>query len=126
MNKRAVRFNAINGDELTSTAKINLSGTSFSASYWMRRDRINTNDVALSLGTPAKRTFLSMGFDSENRVYCSFFGDDLRSTSWYTDPNWHHYICTFDKTTLVRQLYRDGVLIAQDVAGGAFTAPPSA
>jgi hypothetical protein len=59
-------------------------------------------------------------------VYCSFFGDDLRSTSWYTDPNWHHYSCTFDKTTLVRQLYRDGVLIAQDVAGGAFTAPASA
>ena len=125
VNKRAVRFNAINGDELTSTAKISLSGTSFSASYWMRRDRINTNDVALSLGTPAKQTFLSMGFDSENRVYCSFFGDDLRSTSWYTDPNWHHYTCTFDKTTLVRQLYRDGVLIAQDVAGGAFTAPPA-
>lgn len=126
VNKRAVRFNAITGDELTSTAKISLSGTSFSVSYWMRRDRINTNDVALSLGTPAKRTFLSMGFDSENRVYCSFFGDDLRSTSWYTDPNWHHYACTFDKTTLIRQLYRDGELIAQDVAGGAFTAPPSA
>ncbi len=126
VNKRAVRFNAINGDELTSTSKITLSGTSFSVSYWMRRDRINTNDVALSLGTPAKRTFLSMGFDSENRVYCSFFGDDLRSTSWYGDQNWHHYICTFDKTTLVRQLYRDGVLIAQDVAGGQFTAPASA
>lgn len=125
VRQRAARFTAVNGDELTSTGKLTLSGTSFTVSYWMRRDRINTNDVALSLGTPAKRTFLSMGFDIENRVYCGFYGDDLRSTTWYTDNDWHHYACTFDKTTLIRQLYRDGVLITQDVSGGAFTAPAS-
>lgn len=125
VRQRAARFAAVSGDELTSTSKLTLSGTSFTVSYWMRRDRINTNDVALSLGTPAIRKFLSMGFDSENRVSCSFYGDDLRSTSWYTDTDWHHYACTFDKTTLVRQLYRDGILIAQDVTAGAFTAPAS-
>ncbi len=123
VRQRAARFAAVSGDELTSTSKLTLAGTSFTVSYWMRRDRINTNDVALSLGTPAIRTFLSMGFDSENRVYCGFYGDDLRSTTWYTDNDWHHYACTFDKTSLIRQLYRDGVVIAQDVAGGAFTAP---
>jgi hypothetical protein len=123
VRQRAARFAAVSGDELTSTSKLTLSDTSFTVSYWMRRDRINTNDVALSLGTPAKRTFLSMGFDSENRAYCSFYGDDLRSTTWYTDTNWHHYACTFDKTTLIRQLYRDGILVAQDVVSGAFTAP---
>jgi alpha-tubulin suppressor-like RCC1 family protein len=125
-NKRSIDFAPTRSDELTSNTTVNLAGTSFTVSYWLRRDSSQSADVVLSIGKLATiRQYLTMGFDSENRVYCSFFGDDLRSVTWYTDTNWHHYACTFDKTTLVRQLFRDGQLIAQDIAGGAFTAPAS-
>jgi hypothetical protein len=122
MRNRAARFNDTSGDELNSTGTVNLTGTSFTVSYWMRRDRVNTNDVALSIGTTfAQRKYFTMGIDNENRIYCSFYGDDLRTTSWYTDNNWHHYACTFDKTSLVRKLYRDGVVVASDVASASFS-----
>ena len=125
-NKRGISFAPTRSDELTSNSTVSLTGTSFTASYWMRRDSSQSEDVAFSIGKLAtNRQYLTMGFDGENRVYCSFFGDDLRSVTWYTDTNWHHYACTFDKTTLVRQLFRDGQLIAQDIAGGAFTPPAS-
>jgi len=125
-NKRSIDFAPTRSDELTSNTTVNLAGTSFTVSYWLRRDSSQSADVAVSIGKLATiRQYLTMGFDSENRVYCGFFGDDLRSVTWYTDTNWHHYACTFDKTTLVRQLFRDGQLIAQDIAGGAFTAPAS-
>jgi len=125
-NKRSIDFASTRSDELTSNTTVNLAGTSFTVSYWLRRDSSQSADVAVSIGKSATiRQYLTMGFDSENRVYCSFFGDDLRSVTWYTDTNWHHYACTFDKTTLVRQLFRDGQLIAQDIAGGAFSPPAS-
>jgi alpha-tubulin suppressor-like RCC1 family protein len=124
--KQGGDFAPTRSDELVSNTTVNLAGTSFTVSYWLRRDGIQAEDVALSIGKLATtRQYLTMGFDSENRVYCSFFGDDLRSVTWYTDTNWHHYACTFDRTTLVRQLFRDGQLIAQDIAGGAFNPPAS-
>jgi hypothetical protein len=124
--KWGVDFASTRSDELTSNTTVNLAGTSFTVSYWLRRDGVQAEDAAVSIGKLATtRQYLTMGFDSENRVYCNFFGDDLRSVTWYTDTNWHHYACTFDKTTLIRQLFRDGQLIAQDIAGGAFNPPAS-
>jgi alpha-tubulin suppressor-like RCC1 family protein len=124
--KHGVDFAPTRSDELVSNTTVNLAGTSFTVSYWLRRDGIQAEDVVISIGKLATfRQYLTMGFDSENRVYCNFFGDDLRSVTWYNDTNWHHYACTFDKTTLVRQLFRDGQLIAQNIAGGAFNPPAS-
>jgi hypothetical protein len=64
-----------------------------------------------------------MGVDKENRPYCSFYGDDLRSTSWYVDQEWHNYACSYDPTSRVRTLWRDAQIIGQDIVRGAFTAP---
>ena len=116
MVNRAVDFVPARNDEITGNTPINLSNNSFTVAYWMRRDGSGTNDVAFSTGALAKvRQYLTMGVDSENRAYCSFFGDDLRAVVWYEDLNWHHYACTFNQTTRLRQLFRDGQLLAQDV-----------
>jgi alpha-tubulin suppressor-like RCC1 family protein len=126
-NQRVARFTASRGDELTSANKFTLGGTSFTISYWLRRERNDRDDPVISTGTlGAANSFLSMGFDNENSIYCSFFGNDLRSAPWYSDTNWHHYACTFDNTTLVRQLYRDGLLIAQDIASAPLKSPATA
>jgi alpha-tubulin suppressor-like RCC1 family protein len=126
-NQRVARFTASRGDELTSANKFTLGNSSFTISYWLRRERNDRHDAVLSTGTMgAANSFLTMGIDNENSIYCSFFGNDLRSAPWYSDTNWHHYACTFNKTTLVRQLYRDGLLIAQDIASAPLKSPAAA
>lgn len=126
-NQRVARFTASRGDELTSTNKFTLGNSSFTISYWLRRERNDRHDAVLSTGTMnSANSFLTMGIDNENSIYCGFFGNDLRSAPWYSDTNWHHYACTFDKTTLVRQLYRDGTLIAQDIASASLKSPAAA
>ncbi len=122
----AARFDDQRGHELTSSTTVALANTSFSVSVWMRRERLNQGDVALSVGNPGvTRQYLVVGIDANNRPYCSFLGDDVRSAQWYTDNDWHHYACTYDITSQTRRLYRDGVVIAQDRPAAAFLPPAS-
>lgn len=127
MLNRAAQFRASRTDEIIGNAPIALGNKSFTVSYWLRRDQRDVEDVVFSMGAVAKiRQYLTMGIDQENRAYCSFFGDDLRSVEWFNDSNWHHYACTFNQTTRIRQLYRDGRLIAQDMVMSAVNIPSSA
>lgn len=119
----ALRFRESRGDEVTGTMPVLLQGD-FTIQYALRRDSAFHHDVAISAGTPAVvRKYLTMGVDKENRPYCNFYGDDLRSGIWYTDTDWHRYTCVYTASTRVRKLFRDGVLIAQDVARGDFLPP---
>jgi hypothetical protein len=120
---RALRFRDADGHEASSVNSYALTGD-FTVHYALRRDSADRHDVALSTGQPgATRRFLVLGVDSENRAYCNFTGDDLRSGAWYPDTVWHRYTCTYDATTRVRKLYRDGTLVSQDIALSAFTPP---
>jgi alpha-tubulin suppressor-like RCC1 family protein len=123
---RAAQFRASRTDEISGNVPIALGNKSFTVSYWLRRDERDVEDVVFSMGALAKvRQYLTMGMDQENRVYCSFFGDDLRSVEWFNDYNWHHYACTFNQSNRIRQLYRDGRLIAQDMVMSAVNIPSS-
>ncbi|MEZ4714932.1 MAG: LamG domain-containing protein [Caldilineaceae bacterium] len=64
---------------------------------------------------------LHFGFRDTDVFTCAFWNDDLNSANAYTDDAWHHWACTYDATTGRRTLYRDGVQIAQDTAGGDYT-----
>jgi len=126
MTNRAALFRASRTDELNGNVPVTLGNKSFTVSYWLRRDQRDAEDVVFSTGALAKvRQYLTMGVDQENRVYCSFFGDDLRSVQWFNDDNWHHYACTFNQATRIRQIYRDGRLIGQDMVLGAVNIPSS-
>ncbi|NBU64821.1 MAG: hypothetical protein EBS29_10025, partial [Chloroflexia bacterium] len=119
-------FNNSRNTELIASNAINLNGVPFTIRARMRRDSLNRADVAASIGkTGVIRQYLAMGVDKENRPYCSFYGDDLRSTSWYVDQEWHNYACSYDPTSRIRTLWRDAQIIGQDIVRGAFT-PPAA
>jgi hypothetical protein len=121
-----LEFNNSRNTELISSNAINLNGVPFTIMARMRRDSLNRPDVIASLGNPSGvRQYLVLGVDKENRPYCSFYGDDLRSTSWYVDQEWHHYACSYDPTSRIRTLWRDAQIIGQDIVRGAFT-PPAA
>jgi alpha-tubulin suppressor-like RCC1 family protein len=64
----AARFDDRRGHELTSSTTVALANTSFSVSVWMRRERLNQGDVALSIGNPGvTRQYLVVGIDANNR-----------------------------------------------------------
>ncbi|MCB9159945.1 MAG: LamG domain-containing protein [Caldilineaceae bacterium] len=52
------------------------------------------------------------------RVRCGFGGSALVTAGAYTETTWHHWACTFDAAAGLRTIYRDGVQVAQDTAGG--------
>jgi alpha-tubulin suppressor-like RCC1 family protein len=77
-----LKFNDNRGDELVSNNALNLNNTAFSIRARVRRDAVDRADVIMSLGTPGTvRGYLSFGFDRENRPYCGFGQEDLRSTT---------------------------------------------
>jgi hypothetical protein len=117
-----LKFNDNRGDELVSNNSLNLNSTAFSVRVRVRRDAIDRADVFMSLGTPGTvRGYLSFGFDRENRPYCSFGGNDLRSTTWYSDTEWHQYACSYNPASRERTLWRDQAIIARDTVMQPFT-----
>ncbi|MGB4848472.1 MAG: LamG-like jellyroll fold domain-containing protein, partial [Saprospiraceae bacterium] len=61
---------------------------------------------------------LYTGFRSNNQFTFAFYGNDLNTGATYTDLNWHHWSCVYDKSIVSpsnnRFIYRDGVLVASD------------
>ena len=112
----ALTFVESRGDELVSNTNINLTNAAFTARASLKRSSVDRHDVLLSIGTAGSiRRYLVLGIDKENRPYCSFYGDDLVSATTYRDLSWHDYACSFDPTSRIRTLWRDGSIIAQDV-----------
>ena len=125
-NTPALKFNDSASHELVAAQNTALNGVPFTIRATLRRASLNRADVMVSIGTPGNiRKYFVMGIDKENRPYCSFYGDDLRSTTWYSDLQWHSYACSYDPTSRVRTLWRDNQIIGQDVVKGDFT-PPAA
>ena len=58
---------------------------------------------------------LRFGFNSSGQPFCGFW-DDTLTGDVALDTEWHHWACTYDATSKLRTLYRDGVQIGQNTA----------
>jgi len=111
----ALAFDNRYGAELISSNPLTLVNTSFTVSTWFKRRQLHRNDPIITFGTPNKvNEYFSLGINNNNRVYCSFYGNDLVSNVVYNDTAWHQYACTFNASSMIRRLYRDGLVIAID------------
>jgi prepilin-type N-terminal cleavage/methylation domain-containing protein len=109
------------GDYVTHTKGFPLANRSFTVSTWAKRGANGTTQYVFSQGSVlAANQFLFIIFNNTNHFQCSIYGSDLATTEIYTDAKWHHYICTFDVTTLKRTIYVDGVLKASNMASSAY------
>jgi hypothetical protein len=110
------------GNEMVSPAPVVLANTSFTVAFWAKRARGVTEETILSLGAvQATGKLFSFGFDTEGRIECAFYDDNLLTANWYNDTRWHHYACVYDRTTNARRITRDGVVIAEDRAKAPFS-----
>ncbi len=98
---------------------INLANASFTVAFWAKRSSIDTADMVVTQGTATTNQWLHIGFRANNQFTCAFYYNDL-NTPVYTDTGWHHWACTYNATTNLRSIYRDGVLVAQDTAAADY------
>jgi hypothetical protein len=104
-----------------SAPSLALGHASFTVEFWGRRTALNGWDVAAGQGNlGANFEALHIGFRPNNSFTFAFYGNDL-NTAPITDTDWHHWACTYDKTTGERRIYRDAQLVANDFTTNAFT-----
>lgn len=105
-----------NGDYVEAGA-VPLANTSFTLEAWARRDASESDsmDFILGQGWGASYIGLMFGFHwSWVGFVFDFYGDGPVTTN--VDNAWHHWAGTYDASTRLQCLYRDGVLLATNVA----------
>ncbi len=118
----ALRFDGVN-DYVNIDASVapNLANQSFSVEFWARRTRANATDFLFSLGSASSlNSHLHFGFRPNNQMTFAFYLNDLNVEGGGDDLQWHHWAFTFDSGSKQRRVYRDGLLVGQDVAAGNF------
>jgi len=110
----AVKFDGSN-DFLNAGNRVNLAGKSFTVAFWAKRDATGgRNMFVIGQGTESTNHALQLGFRSNNKFTCGFYGNDLDTDASYSDQNWHHWACTYDAAGGSRTIYRDGLEVDGD------------
>jgi hypothetical protein len=112
----ALSFDGV--DDYVQAGNIPLANASFTLEAWARRDSTNTIDFIAGQGGIGNNVGLHFGFHQivQNKFVFGFYENDLFTANSYTDRDWHHWAGTYDAGTRQRRIYRDGLLVASDVA----------
>ena len=109
---RSVQFSPANDTFLLSTNNVTLANA-FSVGMWVQRDQRNITEWLLSHGANTSQgNLFALGFNPNNQLICSTFGDELTSNQQISDSAWHHVACVVDGNQ--RSIYIDGVLDSTD------------
>ena len=107
-------------DDYISTNGVTDLVGSFTFEFWAQRASIGTSDFVVNLetnpnGDPVDED-VEIGFNSSNQFTVGFGTNVLVTTDTYTDTDWHHWAVVYDDPNQRRFIYRDGVLVANDVS----------
>ena len=111
----ALSFDGVN--DYVQAGSVPLANSSFTLEAWARRDTTGTMDMIVAQGNGAVGRGLMFGYHWFGFDF-DFYGDGVSTTS--IDNAWHHWAGTYNATNRVRCLYRDGVLMASNVAAQDF------
>ena len=105
------------------TSSVDLSGNkSFSIAFWSYRNNDGDYDFMISTERQVQsmNKILIIGYRNTNEFTFSFFGGNNLDTVVQNDANvWVYWTVTYNSTDLRREIYKNGVLIANDTASGA-------
>lgn len=89
---------------------------------WYRRAHAGNNDLFMHIGTNwTTNQLIHLGVNSSNKLRFAFYANDLDAPGTYTDANWHHLVFTYNNSTKERQIFCDGVRVANDIASATFS-----
>ncbi len=100
------------GDYLT-TGTVSLANSDFTLSAWVKRSSSGGVDEIFSIGDATNDNAVQVRFLNTNELLCTWWGQwDTypKTTTQYTDTNWHHVVCSYDKDSNDLRIYVDGVL----------------
>ena len=99
---------------------IDIANKSFTMEFWSKKHPAGYDDMVIGHGQWGKQhKSIHFGF-RDNKLYCGFYGDDISSDTTYTDTTWHHYAMSFNNSTRLQSLYRDGELIKTRTADSTY------
>jgi len=102
--------------------RINISNSSFTIEFWTKNTDHNKNNFIISQGiNNSINNNLHIGFLHTNVFIIAFYLNDLVTSQTFTDSDWHHWATTYDSNTNERKIYRDGSLIASDIAASDYS-----
>lgn len=106
------------GDTIT-TSGIDLNNKSFSWEFWVNRDASDGTDLVLGArgSSDTSNSFFHAGWTTETNFRYSFEGSGSSNEINYTDTGgsigqWAHWAGSFDATSKLMKLYKNGQLIA--------------
>ncbi|MBL6962896.1 MAG: T9SS type A sorting domain-containing protein [Bacteroidetes bacterium] len=92
---------------------IDISNHDFTIEFWAKRNPDPSNQFVIGAGTWNKGHYgLHIGF-RDNKLMCGFWGDDVHTDEVYTDSEWHHWTITYDTTSMMQTILRDGILAGE-------------
>jgi hypothetical protein len=120
-NPWAMAFDGNSG--MVTTAPVDLRTGSFTVEFWAKDAGLDQERWLLTHGQqpPLPGQQLHIGFRSNNRFAFAFWGDDLDTPIGYTDSEWHHWACVYDRSVPRRTIYRDGAPLVSDTPSGDYS-----
>jgi hypothetical protein len=108
-------------DDYVELPGINLMNSSFTMETWAKRNSTGGSFNALfGQGSGSTDQGLHIGFRNDNTFTLAFYGDDLNTSTTYTDLNWHHWSVTYDAAINEQKIYLDGTLVASRISGADY------
>ncbi len=117
---KALRLDGV--DENGSASGLVLNTTDLTIEFWAKANAGPGQKLVLGQGSLSDNNYLHIGFraptilGNPNGFFMGFFNNDIEASVGATDTEWHHYAATYNRTSGERKLYRNGVLVAQDVS----------
>ena len=111
---------SLDGTDVVTVDGIDLADKSFTIAAWAKLGSLGVAAWLIGQGELELGHDLFMGFEFDGVFTCSFLGDYLETSHNYGDTDWHYWACTYDASTGLRTIYRDGVQVAQDTAAANF------
>jgi hypothetical protein len=91
----------------------NLVASNFSIEFWAKRSAKGGNQFVIGHGkVKATHKGLHIGFRN-NKLMCGFWGDDVHTDDPYYDDDWHHWAITYDTSSYMQTIYRDGEIAGE-------------
>ena len=120
-------FNSDNGgsivfdgvDDYVNGSGLNLSGSAFTISTWIKPNQSNTRIFFSSGNTTSTRGSIHIRIINNTSILFGMYSDDLTFTVPNLIDNWSHITVSLN-TNLIQSSFRNGVFINSRSAGGYF------
>ncbi|WP_438010915.1 LamG-like jellyroll fold domain-containing protein [Sorangium sp. So ce321] len=120
LSHRVLQFDGVDDYVAIKDSPPDVANKSFTVELWIKRDRVDVKEFAITQGPQATNQCVHIGFRETNVFVFAFWGNDATTPLAYTDLGWHHWACTYDATTRTQRVYRDGALVTENVTTAHF------